>query len=368
MICEKFMRRAIELAEGGRGKTNPNPLVGAVLVRDGEIIGEGYHEKVGGPHAEINALMDAGDVRGANLYVTLEPCCIQGRTPPCTKALIEAGISEAIIGMVDPNPKVSGRGIEELEKAGVEVASGVLEGEVRKQNEVYIKYVLTGRPFVLMKVAMSLNGKIAEKRGRRTIITGQEAQARVHSLRSQFDAVMVGSGTVLADDPELTVRMVEGKNPIRLIVSTGASIPLGANVVKTARQVPTILATTREVPENTAEVLRAAGVEVLILGSPDVSGVDLFELMDELGRRRISSVILEGGACLNTSMLEAGLVDKFLFFIAPKVLIGEGALDFMEWNHCTSNPDFEIASVERVGADLMIEAYPTKRSETIGNR
>ncbi len=367
MICEKFMRRAIELAEGGRGKTNLNPLVGAVVVRDGKIIGEGYHAKMGGPHAEINALMNAGDVRGATLYVTLEPCCIHGRTPPCTKALMEAGISEAIVGMVDPNPKVSGRGIEELKGAGMKVATGVLEDEVRKQNEVYIKYVLTGRPFVLMKVAMSLNGKIAEKRGRRTIITGQETRARVHSLRSQFDAVMVGSGTVLADDPELTVRMVEGENPIRLIVSTGASMPLEANVVKTARQVPTILATTREVPKNAIEALRSAGVEVLILSSRG-GRVDLVELMDELGKRGITSVILEGGARLNASMLKAGLVDKFLFFIAPKVLIGEGALDFVEWNQCISNPVFEITGVERVGDDLMIEAYPIKRSEMIGNR
>ncbi|MDP3014000.1 MAG: bifunctional diaminohydroxyphosphoribosylaminopyrimidine deaminase/5-amino-6-(5-phosphoribosylamino)uracil reductase RibD, partial [Candidatus Subteraquimicrobiales bacterium] len=312
MDHEYFMRRAIKLAEKGRGTTSPNPLVGAVIVKNGRIIGEGYHLRAGEAHAEINALNSTKEnARGATLYVTLEPCCFHGKTPPCTEAVIRAKIAKVVVGLIDPNPRVCGKGIKKLKEAKVEVISGILSSEVKRQNEAYIKRVTTGKPFVLMKVGMTLNGKIAEERGRETVITCEEARKFVHKLRSEFDAVMVGRGTVLSDDPELTVREVAfSKQPKRIIVSTDAQIPLEANVVRTANLIHTYLATTPQASHEQINKLKSNGVKVIVVASTN-NRLDLNALLELLGKQKINSILLEGGSHLNTSMIEAGLVDKF---------------------------------------------------------
>ncbi len=355
MDHESYMKRAIELAEKGRGATSPNPLVGAVIVKDGEIIGEGYHAKAGEAHAEINALNNAkDDVKGSTLYVTLEPCCFHGKTPPCTESIIKAGIERVVIGLIDPNPKVCKNGIKKLQEAKIEVISDIMESEIKRQNEIYIKYITTGKPFVLLKVAMTLNGKIARKHGEESTITGKEAHRMVHKLRSQFDAVMVGTGTVLSDNPELNVReIVSTKNPKRIIVTTDAQILLSSNVVKTASAIPTYIATTSRASDEQIRNLKSKGVKTIIVPSSR-KGVDLETLLVLLGKEEITSVLLEGGARLNTSMIEASLVDKFIFFLGPKIF-SDKSLDFAELKE---NFELDFVSVEQVGSDLMIEAYP----------
>lgn len=365
MVDKHFMIKAIELAEKGRGRTSPNPLVGAILVQDGTVVGEGYHEKAGGPHAEINALKSAGDrAREATLYVTLEPCPIYGRTPPCTEAIIAAGISRVVVGLIDPNPEVSGRGLEGLKKAGIRVENNVFSQRIRRQNEAYIKFISTGRPFVLLKVAMSLDGKIATKAGDSRWITGEESREVVHKLRDEYDAIMVGIGTILRDNPRLDVRLEgrKNKNPLRVIVDSSGRIPLKAQVVETASETPTLVAATPRITLKKVDDLKKKGVEVLIL-EESKGRVNLAELLNDLGRRQIASVLLEGGATLATSVVEDGLVDKFIFFIAskliggdaPSFLVGEGIETIQEAK------ELEITNVKQIGKDVMIEAYPKLR-------
>lgn len=353
------MNRAIDLAEMGRGMTSPNPMVGAVIVDDdGNIISEDYHRRVGDSHAEVNAIKAAGeDVSGKTMIVTLEPCNHYGRTPPCTKAIIKAGLKKIVVGMIDPNPKCSGSGIKTLRDANIEVEYGLLSEEIAKQNEVFIKYIATSRPFVLVKAAMSLDGKISEALGTVSRITGDEAHVKVHEMRNEYDAIMVGIGTVLTDDPQLTTRLDrEGmRNPTRVIVDSHARLPLNSHIAKTARIVPTLLATTTNASTDHLNELESTGIEAIKLHSWDGS-VDLELLLEELGGREISSVLVEGGSKLVASFVRAGLVDKYVFFIAPKIigktgvgLIG-GALD--------KNAGLRIDMVEKVGADLMVEAYP----------
>jgi len=358
-----FIQRALQLAELGRGKTSPNPLVGAVIVRDGRIVGDGYHHQAGTPHAEVHALRDAGKkAGGAVMYVTLEPCCHYGRTPPCTAAIIEAGIKKVVVGTTDPNPLVSGKGIEALKKAGIEVIAGVLEGEARRQNESFIKYMQCGRPFVTLKAAISLDGKVATGTGDSKWISGEEARASVHRLRSINDAVMTGIGTVLADDPLLTVRLKgDFKQPLRVIADSSLSIPETAQIVKTARDAPTIVAVVRGRYSAAKRVqLERAGVEICEL--PAVQGrVDLSALMKELGRREITGLLLEGGATLNASALEAGIIDKFVFFQAPLIIGGQdspGVFGGKGRERLSDCLRLKRASVEEVGDDLMITAYP----------
>lgn len=362
IIDKQFIERAIELAEKGRGRTSPNPLVGAILVKDGNVVGEGYHEKVAGPHAEINALNSAGDgARGATLYVTLEPCPIYGRTPPCTEAITAAGVSRVVAGLIDPNPKVSGRGLEQLKKAGIKVENNVLSDVIRKQNEAYLKFIATGEPFVLLKVAMSLDGKIATKVGDSRWITGDESRELVHKLRDEYDAIMVGIGTILIDNPRLDVRLEERepKNPLRVIVDSEGRIRLNAQVVETASEIPTLVATTKRISAKKADDLRKKGVEVLVLGERK-DRVDLSELLSELGGREIASVLLEGGATLAMSAVEDGLVDKFIFFIAPKLIGGEAPSFFggSGVEAVREAKELRITDVRLVGEDVMIEAYP----------
>ncbi len=322
-----FMQKALELAELAKGRTSPNPMVGAVVVREGEIVGTGYHARAGTPHAEVHALREAGDkARDATLYVTLEPCCHHGRTGPCTEVIIQAGIKRVVMAVTDPNPKVAGKGARRLREAGIEVDSGVLEKEALRLNESFIKYITTGLPFVTLKTAMSLDGKIATHTGESKWITGEQSRAQVHYLRHYHDAILVGVGTVLADNPSLTTRLPggNGKDPVRVILDSRARTPLDAKVIVQKSGAPTIIAVSEEAPEQNIECLRDAGAQVVRLPSTR-NGVSIPELLRELGRREITSVLVEGGAAVNGSFIAGKLVDKVYWFIAPVIIGGDSA-------------------------------------------
>lgn len=326
-MYERYMKRALELAERGAGYTSPNPLVGAVIVKNGKIIGEGYHEVYGSCHAEINAFRNAvEDVRGAEMYVTLEPCSHYGKTPPCANAIVQKGIKKVIIALEDPNPQVSGRGIKILRDNGIEVVTGVLEEESRRLNEIFLKYITTGLPFCILKTAMTLDGKIAAKTGDSKWITNEESRKYVHKLRHRVSSIMVGVGTVIQDDPLLNTRLAEGKgrDPIRVIVDTRGRTPLGARVLNMESNSKTIIAATGLAPEERLGEFESKGAEIII--TPLYEGrVDLKYLMKELGKRKIDSVLLEGGSELNYSAVEAGIIDKVNAFIAPKLIGGSSA-------------------------------------------
>ena len=324
MTDEEYMARALALAERGVGKVDPNPLVGAVLVKDGRIIGEGAHERFGAPHAERNALAACKeDPRGAALYVTLEPCCHWGKTPPCTEAILQSGVARVVIGSDDPNPLVAGGGVKRLREGGVEVTRGVLQSACDAENEVFFHFIRTGRPFCLLKYAMTMDGKSACVSGKSQWITGETARRRVHADRNRYAAVLVGVGTVIADDPLLTCRIPDGRNPLRVVCDTRLRTPLTSQIVQTAADVPSLLATC-ETDEKRALPYRAAGCEVLTL--PEKNGhVDLRALMAALGQRGVLSVVLEGGGTLAWSALEAGIVQRVQTYVAPKLFGGAGA-------------------------------------------
>jgi diaminohydroxyphosphoribosylaminopyrimidine deaminase/5-amino-6-(5-phosphoribosylamino)uracil reductase len=356
----RWMRRALRLAARARGSTAPNPMVGAVLVRDGAVVGEGYHRVAGGPHAEVLALRQAGDAaRGATCYVNLEPCCHFGRTPPCTRALIEAGVARVVAAMADPFPRVAGGGLEELRDAGIMVEVGVLETEARRLNEVYLKYVTQGLPFVTLKMAMTLDGKIATTTGDSRWVTGEEARRAVHRWRSENAAVMVGIGTALADDPLLTARVPRARNPTRVVVDARAELPLNSQIGLTLRAVPTLVAVSVSAPADRCQSLETAGARVLRL--PEMAGrVDLRALMSELAHLELSSVLVEGGAELAAGMIDAGLVDRVAFFIAPKLIggrnapgpVGGAGLPLME----NAIPVHDV-TVRRFGSDIALIGY-----------
>ncbi len=357
-----YMGRALELAILGRGKTSPNPMVGAVVVKDGQVAGEGYHQKAGSPHAEIIALDNAGEkARGATLYVNLEPCSHYGRTGPCANAVVEAGISRVVIAMADPNPLVCGRGISYLEQRNVEVRTGVLEDEALLLNEVFIKYITTGSPFVVLKAAMSLDGKIAARTGDSRWVTGPEARSRVHVLRSLYDVVLVGINTVLADDPLLTVRLPgeKRKNPVRIVVDSLARTPVNSLVLSQLAEAPTIIATTGRAGAQKIARLKEAGAEVLVVPG-DGPRVDLKWLMAELARREITSVMIEGGGEINASALESGLVDKIIWFIAPKIVGGRlspGPVGGPGITLMAEARQIENLTVTQFGYDICLEGY-----------
>ena len=335
------MRRAIELAKKGGGYVHPNPLVGCVVVKDDEIIAEGYHEKYGEFHAERNALTRCKtETKGASLYVTLEPCCHYGKTPPCTEIITEKGIKKVFVGILDPNPLVAGKGVKILQDAGIEVEVGLCENEIREMNKVFLKYITTKRPYVIMKTAMTLDGKIAAYTGDSKWVTNEESRKKVHELRSELAGVVVGIGTVLADDPMLNVRL-EGKHhqPVRIVVDSNLRIPVDSQLVKTAKEYRTIVATTviSTEAERNGEIsfncrrfldslrsLEMTGVELLECQSNN-NHVDINDLMTKLGAMGIDSLLLEGGGTLNAAFLEAGCVDEVWAFIAPKIIGGEGA-------------------------------------------
>ena len=364
MDRESFMRRALALAERGVGRTNPNPMVGCVIVKDGEIIGEGFHEKYGQFHAERNALLHCTrDPAGADLYVTLEPCCHYGKTPPCTEIIIEKRIARVFVGSTDPNPLVAGNGIRILREAGIEVETGLLEAECRLLNEVFYHFITTGMPFTAMKYAMTLDGKIAAVTGDSKWITGEAARRQVHGLRRRYAAILVGIGTVIADDPMLNCRIAEGADPVRVVCDSSLRIPAESKLVRTAREIPTIVACTRAGAENQAKAdrLREAGIGLIVT---DGSRVDLRQLMAALGERKLDSVLLEGGGTLNAAALEAGIVNRVYAYIAPKLIGGRDAPSPIRGAGIPNMADavtLERVSVQMLDGDICISGYPIRK-------
>lgn len=360
---EQYMKRALNLALKGEGYVSPNPLVGAVIVKAGKIIGEGYHQKCGEAHAEVNAINSATEeIEGATIYVTLEPCSHYGRTPPCADKIIENKIARVVIGTVDPNPLVAGKGIEKLQKAGIEVKVGVLEKECININEIFMKFISTKTPYVLMKSAMSLDGKIATSSGESKWITSEEARNRVHQLRHKYSGIMVGINTVIKDNPELTCRITSGVSPIRIIVDSKLRIPVDSKIVSSAYQTRTIVATTNKSNERDRKKLEESKVEVLVV--KDKAGkVDLKDLMVRLGEMKIDSILLEGGGNLNYSALEAGIVDEVQMYISPKIIGGENSKSPVEGNGIEFLKDafkLEKINCSFVGEDILIEGEVKK--------
>lgn len=331
---EVFMREALRLAKKGMGRVSPNPMVGAVVVNNGVIVGRGFHEAVGEAHAEVNALKNAGDAAiGATLYVNLEPCNHYGRTPPCTEAILKAGIKKVVIGMKDPNPHVTGGGAQRLRREGVEVVEGVLENECRYLNRSFIKHVTTGLPYIIAKAAMTLDGKIACRTGHSRWITGEASRRFAHQLRSEVDAVCVGIGTVVADDPLLTVRLKahrSGRHPIRVVIDSKLRIPEDCQLVRTASDVPCWVFHESDVSSKKVKKLEASGVKLFPVSTLDNGRLNLREVLERLGKEQVTSVLVEGGSSLMGSFFASSdgkpLVDEVCFFYAPKILADPKAM------------------------------------------
>ncbi|MDZ4859013.1 MAG: bifunctional diaminohydroxyphosphoribosylaminopyrimidine deaminase/5-amino-6-(5-phosphoribosylamino)uracil reductase RibD [Candidatus Hydrogenedentes bacterium] len=351
----QFMSRALELAAEGRGRTSPNPMVGCVIVRDGAVIGEGFHERAGEPHAEVNAVRAAGgDIAGATVYVTLEPCFHEGRTPPCSAMLVEHKPERIVMAMLDPNPAVCGQGLASLRAAGVSVDVGVLESEARTLNEAFEKYITRGLPFVIAKCGMSLDGKIATHTGDSRWVTGEASRGLVHALRNEVDAILVGSRTVMLDDPSLTTRLDTQriKDPVRVILDADDYLASDRRVFLQDSAAPTWVA----LPEGRD----FNGADEVIHVPDGPGGIDLVALMRQLARREIVSVLIEGGGTTHASAFEAGIVDKVMFFIAPKIIGGRDAITAVEGKGATRMADvvhLERMTVRSIGEDILIEAY-----------
>lgn len=356
MTKEEYMKIALDEAVKGMGFTSPNPMVGAVIVRDGKIISRDYHHRCGEFHAERNAINNCKeDMHGAEIYVTLEPCCHYGKTPPCTEAIIESGIKKVYYGSDDPNPLVAGKGAEILRNHGIEVESGVLKAECDAVNDVFFHYITHKTPFVVMKYAMTADGKIACYNGESKWITGEAARQNVQKSRLRYSAIMVGVGTVLADDPQLTCRLENGRNPVRIICDSRLRTPLDSNIVKTAFEVPTIIACL-ETAEN-GEEYEKKGVKLLRVGEKD-GHIDLAELMKKLGELKIDSILLEGGAQLNYSALQAGIVNKVQAYISPKIFGGKTAPSPVGGEGVSSPAEgfmLENPRISSFGEDFLIE-------------
>ena len=357
MAPEDYMRIAINEALKGEGWTNPNPMVGAVIVKGGKIIGKDYHHKCGEYHAERNAILNCKeDMRGAELYVTLEPCCHYGKTPPCTEIIIENGIRKVYVGSMDKNPLVVGKGVEMLRAHGIEVVTGVLEEECRSMNQVFFHYMASGTPYVVMKYAMTADGKIATVTGASKWITGEASRGRVQRSRHKYMGIMVGLGTVLADDPSLTCRIEGGRNPIRIVCDTHLRTPFDSQVVQTAKNVRTIIATC-SADQRQISAFEDMGCQVVVTGEYE-GHVDLRELMKRLGDMGIDSILLEGGGSLNASAMAQGIVQKVESYIAPKLfggdlakspIAGEGVLE-PDLAYLLKNP-----KISRIEEDILIE-------------
>jgi len=357
---DRFMGMACRLALRGKGKTRPNPLVGSVLVKDGRIIGKGYHRKPGTPHAEVIAIRNAQeDPRDSTLYVNLEPCAHFGRTPPCVDLILAKAIGRVVIGTKDPNPKVNGRSIRILQDAGIEVTCGVLEPVCRRLNEVFFKYIETGTPFVTLKAAMSLDGKIASYTGASKWISGEASRRRAHRFRAEVDAILVGIGTVLRDDPVLTVRGIRGaSSPLRVVMDSLLRIPLDAKVLAPGAR--TLVATTDEAPPDKVSLLRQRGVEIEMFPAGPNGRVPLGSLLRRLAEREVQHLLIEGGSRIHTTALEEKQADKLMLFIAPLLLGGEGAPGFFGGRGFES-PDqahpVRDLSIRRSGPDILVEGY-----------
>lgn len=322
---EKYMRLAMQLAGNAIGRTSPNPLVGAVIVKDNRVVGCGWHRKAGTSHAEVHALNQAGELaQGADVYVTLEPCAHYGKTPPCSKALVEAKVKNVYGGLLDVNPKVAGKGFKILEDAGIHVEYGFLQDELRKQNEVFFKWIEHKKPFIVLKAAMTLDGKIATATGQSKWITNETSRAYGYKLRDIYDGIMVGINTVIEDNPMLTARVDGGKNPIRIVVDSSLKIDINANVVQD-KSAKTIVATTDKADKDKILKLQAQDVDVIVVDKDENDKVDIEKLLDILGQQNICSILVEGGATLSGSFVAKKLVDKVYFFIAPKIVGGKEA-------------------------------------------
>ena len=339
MTDEKYMELALTLAKKGVGLVNPNPMVGAVIVKGSKIIGQGWHEIYGGWHAERNALSNCSESpNGATMYVTLEPCCHYGKTPPCTDAIIQNGIKKVVIGCLDPNPLMSGKGAAILRKAGVDVVIGVLEDKCKELNEVFFHFIQTKTPYVVMKYAMTMDGKITTTSGKSKWITGINARENVHKSRNQYSSIMVGVGTVIADNPSLTCRIDEGRNPIRIVCDTNLNTPLESTIVTTAKEVKTIIATACDNREK-QKLYLAQGCEIFNISRMN-NHIDLNQLMLQLGKIGIDSIFLEGGSTLNYSALQSKIVKKIQIYIAPKLFGGSqsktpvGGIGIQEVSNC----------------------------------
>ena len=353
---KSWMKLAVSLAEKGYGKVNPNPMVGAVIVKNGKLIGQGYHEHYGGLHAERNALKSCMESpQGADLYVTLEPCCHFGKTPPCTDAIIEAGIKRVYVGSADPNSLVAGKGIQILRSKGIEVVENVLLSECNQLNEIFFYFITKKRPFVTLKYAMTADGKIATIRGESKWISGELAREQVHRLRAETKGILAGIQTVLLDDPMLNCRIPNSSQPTRIICDSWLRIPLESNLVKTAKDFPAFVAFANH-NEEKESLLKACGVELFYAPGSD-KRVDLFSVMDELGRRGIDTLLLEGGGTLNFAMLSAGLVNRVQAYISPKLLGGENAKTPVEgigFERLNKAVQLKIRSAEQIGEDFCL--------------
>ncbi|WP_016991844.1 bifunctional diaminohydroxyphosphoribosylaminopyrimidine deaminase/5-amino-6-(5-phosphoribosylamino)uracil reductase RibD [Lysinibacillus boronitolerans] len=366
-VDEKYMQLALDLAASAKGNTNPNPLVGAVIVKNGVIVGTGLHRKAGEPHAEVHAFRMAGEhALGATLYVTLEPCSHYGKTPPCANLVKESGVSRVVVAMQDPNPTVAGRGIQLLKDAGIVVEVGVLEQQARRLNERFIHNMLSQRPFVISKFAMTLDGKIATHTGHSKWVTGEGAREDVHHLRHEVDGILVGVGTVIADNPSLTTRLKEGygKSPTRIIMDSSLRTPDHANVLN-IEDAPTILVCSDDVSQEKIALFTEKGVTVLPVQKNEY-GLQIDEMLEKLYTHGITDILLEGGSKINASFLQQGAIDKYVVYIAPKVLGGNLSLTpFAGYNPSLMHEawNVEFASFDKIGEDLRIIAYPKQGEE-----
>lgn len=356
---KRFMQRALELARKGLGHTRPNPVVGAVIVKDGKVIGEGYHEYFGGPHAEVNAFAHCAESpEGATLYVTLEPCCHTGKTPPCTDLIISKGVDRVVLAMTDPNPLVAGKGIRKLRDAGLFVTTGVLEDEAQRLNEIFVKFITAKKPFVLYKAAMSLDGKIACPSGESQWISSEESRRECHTLRGIYKGIMVGAGTVSKDNPLLTARTEGFEDPVRIIVDGHLSAPLSSKVFQNDGEV--IVLTTSEADSEKIEKLENLGIEVIVADGEEKGVVDLEVAMTGLVLKGIDGILLEGGAETAAAALKAGIVDKVRLYVAPMIIGGHRAPGVIGGDGAESLRSaiglYDIRT-ERCDVDLVVEGY-----------
>lgn len=358
---KKFMRRAMELALMGQGHVNPNPMVGAVIVRDGQVLSEGWHRVYGSLHAETDALSSCPvDPAGATMYVTLEPCCHYGKQPPCTSAILKAGISRVVVGMTDPNPLVAGHGVEILRNNGVEVITGLFEDEIRHLNRVFVKYIVTKRPWVVLKSAMTLDGRIAAASGDSKWVTGEEARHMVHELRGRYMGIVAGIGTVRADDPMLNCRLDGMRQPLRIVVDSHASISVDFRLVRTAGEFRTLVAHTSSASVQGLETLRSLGVELLECASDADGRVSLPDLLSRLGAMSVDSLLVEGGSELDWSLVSQGLVDEYYMFVAPKIIGGRdarGPVGGQGFAWMAEALPVDVEQVSQVGSDWLFHGF-----------
>lgn len=359
MDDEEWMRRSLRLAEKGRGRTSPNPMVGAVLVKNGRMVGEGYHAKAGEDHAEIIALRQAGEeARGATLYLNLQPCTHYGKTPPCAPVVIRSGVKRIVIGMEDPNPLVKREGVESLREAGLEVEVGLREKECRRLNEAYCKYIMKKEPFIILKVAATLDGRIAARDGDSKWISGETSRRFVHRLRDQVDGVLVGIGTVLRDDPMLTARIRAGRNPFRIILDSRLRMPEEARVIAVSPS-KTIIATTEAAPKDKIERLERRDVRILVLDSKE-GRVSLRSCLSRLGEMEMMTLLVEGGSEINGSFLDEGLIDKLLLFLSPKLIGDTQAVGIFGGRGAVNLKQAILLrelKTRRIGEDILVEGY-----------